>query len=343
MGVGDTESGPINFNRRNAVIRATGIYAPKRILPNSYFNELLGQDVDTWLREHLGILERRWCKEDESTADMCVFAAEEALQKAGLTSRDLDLIIVATDTPEYLTPATATVVQYRLRAERAGTFDLNSACAGFVTGMDVAAKYIRTDERYQNVMVIGAYAMSKYLDPKDKKTVTLYADGAGAIILTADNDTKRGYLGSELLTLGQYHDGMGIYGGGAKMPFSEEVLAKNQHTFKRNYRFPPELNLQVWTHMARNLCERLKIQPEEVEHYLLTQININTIRQTMDNLNVPHERAHVAVKYRAYTGSACIPTAFYHALEAGKVQENDLIFMIGSGSGLTFSSVAFRY
>lgn len=331
------------MKKRNAVIRSTGIYAPKRVLTNQYFNEQLGQDVDTWLRENLEITERRWCETEESTADIGVQAAEQALQNAGLRSKDLDLIIVATDTPEYFTPSTATVIQYRLRAEHAGTFDLNAACAGFVTGMDVAAKYIRTDERYNHVMVIGAYAMSKFLDPQDKKTVTLYADGAGAIILSAKEETDRGYLGSELLTLGQYHDGQGIYGGGAKHPLSEEVLRKKMNTLKVNYRFPPELNQQVWTHMSRKLCSRLDIQPNEVQHYLLTQININTIRNTMDSLNVPHERAHTAMQKRGYTGSACIPTAFHHAIEQGKVNENDLLIMIGSGSGLTFSSVAFRY
>ncbi|MEL6652781.1 MAG: ketoacyl-ACP synthase III [Bacteroidota bacterium] len=328
---------------RNAIIRASGIYAPKRVLTNQYFNDSLGVDVDTWLREHLEIYERRWCEEDESTADICVYAAEAALQNAGITGKELDLIIVATDTPEYLTPSTAAVVQYRLKAEHAGTFDLNAACAGFVTAMDVGAKYIRTDDRYHNVLIIGAYAMSKYLNPQDKKTVTLYADGAGAILLQAEENSERGLLGSELLTLGQYHDGMGIYGGGTKHPLNAKTLANEQQFFKVNYRFPPELNLQVWTHMTKMLCERLKIRPEEVQHYLLTQININTIRSTMDLLHVPHDHAHTAMHDRAYIGSACIPTAFHLAMEAGKIKPGDWIFMIGSGSGLTFSSVAFKY
>ncbi|MEL7529918.1 MAG: ketoacyl-ACP synthase III [Bacteroidota bacterium] len=328
---------------RNAIIKASGIYAPKRVLPNSYFNELLGEDVDTWLRGHLEICERRWCEEDESTADICVYAAEEALKNAGLIGKELDLIIVATDTPEYLTPSTAAVVQYRLKAEHAGTFDLNAACAGFVTAMDVGAKYIRTDERYKNVLVIGAYAMSKYLNPKDKKTVTLYADGAAAILLQAEENSERGLMGSELLTLGQYHDGMGIYGGGTKHPLNQETIAEDRQYLKINYRFPPELNLQVWTHMAKMLCERLNIRPDEVQHYLLTQINVNTIRKTMDILQVPHDQAHTAMHDRAYTGSACIPTAFHLAWEAGKVKPGDWIFMIGSGSGLTFSSVAFKF
>ncbi|MDX2247219.1 MAG: ketoacyl-ACP synthase III [Bacteroidia bacterium] len=328
---------------RNAVIRATGAYVPKRVLTNSYFDELLGEDVSTWLSTNLQIDERRWCAEDESTVDMCEQAARMALQRAGLSARDIDLIIVATDTPEYLSPSTAAVLQYRLQAGHAGTFDLNSACAGFVTGLDVGAKYIRTDDRYNHVMIIGAYAMSKYLNLTDKKTVTLFADGAGAIILGSEENTQRGWLASELITLGQYYDGMGIYGGGTKHPITHESLDRNEHKLRINYRFPPELNPQVWTHMAKNLMERLSLSSEEIHHFFLTQININSIYKTLDNLGVPHEKAHTAMRKYGYTGSACIPIAFNDAIEKGKLQKDDLLFMIGSGSGLNFGSVAFRF
>ncbi|MDP5169231.1 MAG: ketoacyl-ACP synthase III [Bacteroidia bacterium] len=330
-------------NQRNAVILSTGAYVPKRVLPNSYFDELLGENVSQWLESNLEIYERRWCEEGESTADMCVQAAEQALERAGLEAQDLDLIIVATDTPEYLTPSTAAVVQYRLRAGHTGTFDLNAACAGFVTGLDVGAKYIRTDERYDRVLVIGAYAMSKYLNPKDKKTVTLFADGAGAILLGVELNSQRGYLDSELITLGQYYDGMGIYGGGTKSPLTHETLDKGEQYIKLNYRFPPELNPQVWTHMARNIVQRQKLKPEDIDHMFLTQININSIRTTLDNLGLPHHKAHTSMQYFGYTGSACIPITMNQAVEAGKIKKGDLVVMIGSGSGLTFGSAAWRW
>ncbi len=328
---------------RNAVIRATGTYVPKRVLTNAYFDEKLGTNVSDWLENNLEIFERRWCAEDESTVDLCEHAGRQAMERAGLTPRDINLIIVATDTPEYLSPSTAAVVQYRLQAGHAGTFDLNTACAGFVTAMDVGAKYIRTDERYQHVLVIGAYAMSKYLNPEDKKTVTLFADGAGAIVLSAEETENQGFLDSELITLGQYYDGMGIYGGGTKNPLTPESMARHEHQLMINYRFPPTLNPQVWTRIARNLSERIGVSPQEVDHYLLTQININSIRRTLENLEVPQERAHTAMHKFAYTGSACIPLAFNQAIEQGKVQRGDLVYMIGSGSGLTFGGVAYRY
>ncbi|MCK5872955.1 MAG: hypothetical protein KAG26_09015, partial [Methylococcales bacterium] len=169
---------------RKATITGIGSYAPEQEIPNSYFNTLLGEDVDTWLRQNVNITTRRWCKDDESVADLCEEAAGQAISEAGLVPEDIDLVILSTDTPEYVSPSTASVIQDRLGLKNAGTFDLNTACAGFVTAMDVAAKYIAADERYQHILVIGGYAMSKYLNKHDKKTVTLFADGAGAVVMS---------------------------------------------------------------------------------------------------------------------------------------------------------------
>jgi len=313
------------------------------VLPNQYFNELLGEDVDTWLVENLTIRERHWCQENESTADLCMAAATRALNNAKVPADNLDLIIVATDTPEYISPATASVVQHRLGAKKAGAFDINAACAGFVIGLDMAAKYIRADTQYKNILVIGAYAMSKYLNKADKKTVTLFADGAGAVLLSAATNTSRGFLASQLLSQGQYHDWMGIYAGGTHIPISAKVLKNQDHLLKFVQKFPKEINPETWTTMIRTLAQRLEIQPDEVDHYFFTQININSINQTLDNLGVPRTSAHNIMDRYGYTGSACIPMALNDAVQQGKVKNNDLIFFIGSGGGLAFASAAFRF
>ena len=328
---------------RNAVIYSTGAYLPKRLLPNSYFNALLGENVDTWLRENLNIYQRYWCSEEESTADLCVMAAQQAMERAGISGHQINLIIVATDTPEYLTPPTAAVVQFRLQAGWAGTFDLNAACAGFITALDVAAKYVREDPDCNYALVIGAYAMSKYLNPEDKKTVSLFSDGAGAVLLKSEETDTRGFLASQMATLGQYYDGMGIYGGGTRHPFSKESFTNKDHFLKIVYRFPPELNPQMWTRMTRQLCRRLEVTPEEVDHYFLTQINIRSIRMTLDLLKLPYSKAHTIMDRYAYPGSAAIPIALDDAIQQGKLQQNDLLYFIGTGSGLSFASVAFRY
>lgn len=327
---------------RNAVIISTGAQLPERVLPNSYFNALLGEDVDSWLRENLELYERRWCSSQESTADLCEAAGMQALHRAGIPAERLSLIIVATDTPEYLSPSTAAVTQFRLGAGHAGTFDLNSACAGFTTALDVGAKYLRTDEQHEYVLVIGAYVMSRFLDMSDKRTVTLFADGAGAVLLGAEENTQRGYLASELITLGQYYDGLGIYGGGAKIPASHESIDQKAHLLKGFYRLPPELNPQMWTRMARTLCDRIGITPQDVQQYVLTQINIRSIRKTLENLEVPQDRAHTTMHHYGYTGSASIPITLDDALTQGKLKKNDIAFFIGSGSGLSFGSLAMR-
>ncbi len=242
------------IKKLNAVITGIGSYAPERILTNKFFNDLLGEDVDTWLQENLTIKERRWCDNNQSTADLCVEAAKNALIDANLSSEEIDLIIVATDTPEYISPSTASVVQYRLGAKNAGTFDINTACAGFVTALNVGSKFIIADERYQNVLVIGAYAMSKYLDLSDKKTVTLFADGAGAVVLSAEKYTNRGFLFSELITQGEYHDWMGIYAGGTHQPINEEVIRRKEHLLKFVKKFPKEINPTTWTKMIKKIC-----------------------------------------------------------------------------------------
>ncbi|WNJ20469.1 ketoacyl-ACP synthase III [Pontibacter sp. G13] len=328
---------------RKAVIHATGSYTPTRTLSNQYFNDLLQENVSDWLEENVQIYNRNWCADDESTADLCERAARQALEQARLTPEDLDLIIIATDTPEFISPSTASVVQDRLGAVNAGTFDLNTACAGFVTAMDVAAKYIQSDEHYQHILVIGAYAMSKYLNQLDKKTVTLFADGAACAILKSEETQDRGFLGSMLRSQGQYNEWMGIYAGGTREPITEAVVSQQDHKLKFVKRFPKELNPEVWSQMIRDLCAKAGVEPADISQFLITQININSIWETMDRLELPRAKAHTVMHHNGYTGSACIPMALHDALGHGKIKRGDLLFFLGSGGGLSFAGALFRY
>ena len=327
---------------RNARILSSGAYAPDQVVPNRYFDELLGEDVSSWLEENVHIFERRWCRSDESTADLCERAARQAIERAKITPEDLDLIIVATDTPEFVSPSTASVLQYRIGAEYAGTLDINTACAGFVTALDVAAKYIRADEQYRYILVVGAYAMSKYLNKMDKKTVTLFADGAGAVVLGTTEEQGMGFLASQLVSKGEYNEWMGIYAGGTRQPLNGDVLAHHDHQLKFVKKFPKSLNPEIWSRMAHTLCARIGCTPAEVDHYLVTQININSIWETLDVLGVDRDKAPTIMQHYGYTGSACIPMAFHEAMETGRIKAGDLAFFIGSGGGLAFASAAFR-
>lgn len=327
---------------RNAQIAASGMFVPERVIPNSFFNELLGEDVDTWLRENLTIKERRWCSEDQSTADLCVEAAKVILENARTSARELDLIIIATDTPEYISPSTASIVQYRLGAVKAGTFDVNTACAGFVTAIDIASKYIRSDKKYNKVLVIGAYAMSKYLNMQDKKTVTLFADGAAGVLLRSIDNENEGFLTSSLYTEGQYADWMGIYAGGTHQPVTQKVLENKDHLLKFVKKFPKETNPITWTRMIKEACEDIKINPKDINHYFITQININSIWETLDNLGIDRKKGHTIMEKYAYTGSACIPMAFDDANKKDLIKKGDFVLFIGSGGGLAFALSIFK-
>ncbi len=326
---------------RNAKIIGSGMYVPKTVIPNSYFNEILQEDVDTWLRENVQIYERRWCAEDESTADLCVNAAKEILKNAHVKVEDLDLIIISTDTPEYISPSTASVVQDRLGAVNAGTFDLNSACSGFVTALDVAAKYIQADENYKYILVLGAYAMSKYLNKTDKKTVTLFADGASGVILKSD-ESGAGMLASQLKTKGEYSSWMGIYSGGAFSPTTEANLKTGDHQLKFVKKFPKELNSVIWSNMIIDLCKRVNLTPHNIDHYFITQININSIKETLDILGVGMDKTTTIMHNYGYTGSACIPMAYHEAIQKNKIKEGDTVLFIGSGGGLAFAGTIFK-
>lgn len=328
---------------RNAIIHSNGMYVPERIVPNSYFDELLDENVSDWLEEFVEIKERRWCAENESTADLAAAAGKQALERGNVKPEDIDLLIISTDTPEFISPSTSSKVQYMLGLKNAGTFDINTACAGFVTAIDVAAKYIKADERYEKVMVIGAYAMSKYINQLDKKTANLFADGAGAFILSAANNSNRGFQASRLITLGEYHDYMGIFAGGTFRPVTKEIVANKKHLLSIDKKFPPDINPDTWSAIAMELAKRTATPIEDYTQFFLTQININSIRETMDRLKMPYDKAQTSMHYYGYTGSACIPLAFEDALNAGKIKRGDSIMFIGSGGGLAFAGASFIY
>ena len=205
-------------------ILSTGRYVPEKVLPNAYFDALFPErDIDGWLTRNVGIRERHVMAAEEATSDLALHAARQALARAGLRAADLDLIIVATDTPDFISPATATVLQEKLRQVEgvgsgwnAGTFDLNCACAGWVTALDTAARHILTDADTNHVLVVGAYGMSRFVDYTDHKTCTLFADGAGAVVLGVGD--APGFLASKIVAYGGYYDALGIYTGGVACP-----------------------------------------------------------------------------------------------------------------------------
>jgi 3-oxoacyl-[acyl-carrier-protein] synthase-3 len=211
-----------------------------------------------------------------------------------------------------------------------------------VTALDVAWKYIRADERYRRVLVVGAYAMSKFLDPHDKKTVTIFADGAGATVVEAGD--APGVLASELFADGRLEAGMGVFAGGTAEPITDAVLrdgTRNRLRFVQKY--PASVNEEGWPRIARAVLARAGATVADVDLWLWTQVNRSTIETVMRTLDVPMARAHTVMDKWGYTGSACLPMALDDAARAGRLRDGDLVLLTGSGAGLSMGSVALRW
>jgi 3-oxoacyl-[acyl-carrier-protein] synthase-3 len=327
---------------RYAAVLGTGSYVPDRVVTNRELEEALGEPVDEWLRANVGIAERRVMADDQVTSDLCVAAARRALERAGTAAGELDLVIVASDTPDYLSPGTASVVQHKLGAHRAGTFDVNCACASWVTALDVGAKAIVADTDYRRVLVIGAYAMTRFLDWKDKRTATLFADGAGAVVLGASD--RPGILAAKLSAVGEYHDALGIYTGGAARPATAEAVAAHgpPHVqFVR--RFPATFNTERWPELVRATLAKAGLGLPDVSLFVFTQLNLRTIEAVMNVMGQPRTKAHWIMDKWGYTGSACVPMALDDAVAQGRIAAGDLVVLCASGGGIAMAAAAIRW
>lgn len=328
---------------RYAQILSTGRYIPEKVLTNDDLNEMLGENVGDWLVENVGIRERHIMAEDETTSDMIVAAARQAMERAGLTAEELDLILVATDTPDYISPATASVVQAKLDARRAGTYDINCACAAWVTALDAAARYIATDTDYNRILVAGGYGMTRYVDWSDKYTCTLFADGAAAAILAAGD--APGFLASKLLAAGEYHDALGIYTGGTYRPATPEAVdefGKPKVQFVR--KFPATFNSDNWPPLIQAAVKKADLDLEQIDFYVFTQLNLRTIEFVMDKLGQPMSKTHTVMDKWGYLGSACIPAALDDALVQGVgPKPGDHVLFCASGGGLAMAASVWKW
>lgn len=328
---------------RHAQILSTGSYVPDRIVTNAEVDALMGADTSEWLVANVGIRERRWMDANQVTSDLISAAARKALERAGITAADLDLIIVSTDTPDYMSPSTSVVVQYKLGAEKAGCYDVNSACAGWVTALDQGARYLMTEMSFKYVLVAGGYGMSRFLDIKDKKTANLFADGAGAVVLGVGSEP--GFLGSNLLAVGSFHDALGIYGGGTYRP----VTAENFSTFgspKVEFvrKFPKTFNTEYWPRLMQGALDKAGLSFDEIDHFYFTQLNLRTIEYMMDLLKQPISKTHWVMDKWGYTGSACVIMAMDDAIQQGKgPKSGERILFCASGGGITMAASVWQW
>jgi len=327
---------------RRARIIGTGMYLPPTLVTNAALAERLGRPVPEAVEKNLGIFQHYVTGPDLSAADLGTESARAALAAAGILAEEIDLVIVTTDTPEYLSPPTASVVQGRIGAANAGTFDINAACSGFAATLNIASRMIGYDETYNNVLVIGVYNMTKYANQDNEFFGAVFGDGGGAVVLQATTEDA-GYLASMMWADGTYHDYFGVFVGGTKFPLTTARLEKNEHLLRIDKPYPPTINTDHWPGLVRAAVAKAKLTVQDIDHIIFTQINRSTIEFVMQELGLPLDRTTVTMDKYGYTGSACIPIALTQARQNGAIRQGDIVVLLGSGVGAAMAVDVFRW
>jgi 3-oxoacyl-[acyl-carrier-protein] synthase-3 len=327
---------------RYARLVSTGRHVPEIEVGNAALQDRFGPrfpDFVARMEESSGIRTRWYAPDTASTSDVALPAARQALERAGVRPADVDLIVLGTDSPDYITPATSVVLQHKLGAKNAGTFDVGCACASFPTGIASAAGIIATNPAIRNVLVVGVYLMHKLADPDDPM-VFFYGDGAGAAVLQPGD--APGYLGAAFQADGAYHSYWGIYAGGTAEPATPDAIAAGRTQVRMTQRYPPEINHEGWPRLVRKLAATQGFAVRDIDYIIFTQVRKPSVELVMQDLGLPLDRTHTVMEKWGYTGSACIPMALDDALEQRLIPKGSLLVLVGSGVGYNQAAVALR-
>jgi 3-oxoacyl-[acyl-carrier-protein] synthase-3 len=325
-----------------ANIVATGSYLPEIEITNDALRERFREQAPEFVDKmegSTGILRRWYAPEDWAASDLALRASLQALERAGKSAEDLDLIILGTDSPDYITPATSVVLQGKLGARNAGTFDVACACASFPTALSNAAGLMATNPNLKTVLVVSVYMMHK-LAAVDDPMVFFYGDGAGAAVL--ERGEEPGFVAAAFRADGSYAKNWLIPAGGTVEPFTGESFSTGRSVVTMVERYPPEINNEGWPKVVRAVAQNGGFAVEDIDFVIFTQVRKPTIELVMKDLGLPMSKTHTVMEKWGYTGSACIPMALHDALEEKKIQPGDLVVLIGSGVGYNQAAAAFR-
>ena len=324
-----------------ARIVGTGLYVPGDPIDNQELARLTGISFDAGrLESKIGIRARHIARLRgirESTADFAEKAARAALRDAGVAASEVHLFVVATDTPEHISPATAILLQGRLQGGEmeSGAFDVGASCASFVTALDAVSRMMMTDPSIRHALVVGVYNMPAYLRPGDEFGWTIFADGAGAVLLRReDRDGSPGYVEGVLKADGTQWNYVGVYAGGTRTPITREVLEAGTWGLELLQKLPGDRNVKLWPPLVRRLLDKAGWRLEQVDHLLFTQINRSVIHEVMGILGLPVRKTTCVMDRYGYTGSACVPMALHTARGEGTVKKGDALVLVASGAGL---------
>lgn len=323
-----------------ARISASASFIPTEEHPNAELRQRFGDEAITKNEEATGILTRFYAPSSWAVSDLAAAACRQLLENAKLTPEDIDLLVLGTDTPDYLTPATSVVVQHKVGLTRAGTFDVGCACASFPTGLAIASGIIATQPNIKRAIVVGAYMMHKLADLENDPMCFYYGDGAGAVLLAAGEEP--GFISSAYHADGSFHRNWGIFAGGTAEPATPEAIAQGRTQVRFVTPFPAVVNREGWPQRVREVARNGGFSVSAIDHIIFTQVRSKTITQVMEELGLPENKAHKIMHKYGYMGSACLPVAFDEARTLGKVGPGSLVVFVGSGVGYNQCAVAFR-
>lgn len=326
---------------KRAGIIGIGSYLPENIVTNFDLEKIVDTS-DEWIASRTGIKRRRIADENTATSDLATIAAQRALECANTSIDEIDLIIVATLTPDFPFPSTACIVQDRLKAHNAAAFDLSAACSGFVYGMAMGRSFIETG-MYKKVLVIGAETMSKILDWQDRNTCVLFGDGAGAVVLGEVNDDE-GILSVHLGSDGAGAEYLNQPAGGTRMPASEKTINDRLHYVKMNGSEVFKFAVRVMADAANEALELADMNIEDVDYIVPHQANIRIIESSIiKRLKYPMEKVFVNLHEYGNMSGASIPVALDEAYRQGKFKKGDNVLLVGFGAGLTWASSLIKW
>jgi len=313
---------------------------PERILTNQELAELV-ETTDEWIVSRTGIRERHIASDDQTTASLAAEAALKALSVARLKPSDIDLIIVATSSPEHIFPATACLVQDRIGAVKAGAFDLLAACSGFIYALNMASQAIRSGS-VTNALVIGSETLSRLVDWKDRGTCILFGDGAGAFVLQAAEE-RAGVLSAVMRSDGSGGDLLTVPGGGSRHPTTLDTVQQGLHYVQMNGREVFRFATRVMSQATQEAVGKAGLTLDDIHLVIPHQANQRIIETALKNLNIPRERCVINLDRYGNTSTASIPIATCEAFEAGRIQPGDKLVFVGFGAGLTWGAAVVEW
>ncbi len=324
----------------NSIITGTGAALPEQTVTNSDLEKMV-ETSDEWIVSRTGIRERRKLEDGLSGVDLTERASREALERASLDPSELDLIVVATVTPDYPTPSTSCLLQARLKAFKAAAVDLSAGCTGFIYALTVGHQFICSGI-YKKVLVVGVEVLTRVTDWEDRSTCVLFGDGAGAVVLQATEEA-RGFINFSLKADGRGAELLILPAGGSAMPASTETLEKRLHFLKMNGNEIFKFAVRVVEETLIDMLGREKLSPENLNYLFLHQANLRIIEHIRKRLKLPAEKVPVNIDRFGNMSSATIPIAIHEEIVAGHLKEGDLVAMVAFGAGLTWGGLLMKW